>query len=461
MMFRTAALAIFFAATTTTVEGGFCKDWEGFEFDMGPTECRSKNVFRAIRKAFGERPNVTNKCRGGAKRNDIPALFDVANEAEAIEMIEDLCEDALLEAAKDLGEESWDQMLGQDDLELFFQGDGYLNKETGNFKNNISAFNKKGGDESFIYIGEDPTKNDHYPTTEQSYNTGEKIKNFFNDHSKTKYMKAPTNNFECAHNTAMCCWHRDRQYLDNNGNCGHKDCANQNPGDNTDLCWTETSEGVFPYPGDETEKDLHCHGLSWSDDSDDINTRAKWNSLFYVSLYDHMYKRGYVESVTNDEKIMGSQPMCGCIEDMAPVARADCSEVVGKASYKARFDPETQTLKIEKVDNSFELEFQACEGYKYVEDFDQTDYANNPNSDLLKDQDNDLAGFVYRQWLEGKIDDAQVDGVDDVLVGYYKPEIKNDDDLREQACQEAFEETFPDLAYEEKEIEVETNNIDA
>merc|ERR1712188_305335 len=103
----------------------------------------------------------------------------------------------------------------------------------------------------------------------------------------------------------------------------------------------------------------------------------------------------------------------------APVARADCSEVVGKASYKARFDPETQTLKIEKVDNSFELEFQACEGYKYVEDFDQTDYANNPNSDLLKDQDNDL---------------------------------------REQACQEAFEETFPDLAYEEKEIEVETNN---
>merc|ERR1712159_542953 len=153
--------------------------------------------------------------------------------------------------------------------------------------------------------------------------------------------------------------------------------------------------------------------------------------------------------------------MGGASRIWLPSPELTVAKSLGKASYKARFDPETQTLKIEKVDNTFELEFQACEGYKYVEDFDQTDYANNPNSDLLKDQDNDLAGFVYRQWLEGKIDDAQVDGVDDVLVGYYKPEIKNDDDLREQACQEAFEETFPDLAYEEKEIEVETNNIDA
>merc|ERR1711924_541962 len=55
-----------------------------------------------------------------------------------------------------------------------------------------------------------------------------------------------------------------------------------------------------------------------------------WNNLFFVSMYDHLYQRGYVDSVTDDPQIAGSQAMCGCVEDMNPVARADCTEAVGR-----------------------------------------------------------------------------------------------------------------------------------
>merc|ERR1711862_467790 len=29
----------------------------------------------------------------------------------------------------------------------------------------------------------------------------------------------------------------------------------------------------------------------------DINTKARWNNLFFVSMYDHLYQRGYVDSI--------------------------------------------------------------------------------------------------------------------------------------------------------------------
>merc|ERR1712199_87045 len=101
-------------------------------------------------------------------------------------------------------------------------------------------------------------------------------------------------------------------------------CKDKDPGDNTDLCWIEEGDDVYPYPGEETEGDLHCHGFAWPsnevDDADDANDKAKWNNLFFVSMYDHLYQRGYVDSITDDPKIAGTQAMCGCVEDMNPIA---------------------------------------------------------------------------------------------------------------------------------------------
>ena len=44
------------------------------------------------------------------------------------------------------------------------------------------------------------------------------------------------------------------------------------------------------------------------------------NNLFYVSLYDHMYVRGYVKNIP-------SAPMCACAEQMPTVSRADCTQI--------------------------------------------------------------------------------------------------------------------------------------
>merc|ERR1711976_707960 len=113
-------------------------------------------------------------------------------------------------------------------------------------------------------------------------------------------------------------------------------------------CWTELDGEIFPYPGSDTEQQLHCHGLAWSNDESgvDMNAKGKWNTLFYVSMYDHLKQRGYAESIAADPKIMSEQAMCGCVEEMAPVA------------------------------DTFELAFQACEGFEYngvtPEEFEST-----------------------------------------------------------------------------------------
>ena len=79
----------------------------------------------------------------------------------------------------------------------------------------------------------------------------------------------------------MCCFTRDRQYGDNNGNCQAKNCKDKDPGDNSNLCWTgDTIEKLNTFPG--KEEPIHCHGLAWTDNEDDMGSRAKFNNLFHV-----------------------------------------------------------------------------------------------------------------------------------------------------------------------------------
>jgi len=337
------------------------------------------------------------------------------------------------------------------DLKDFFDGKGFLNEETGNFQQDPARF--KNNRDKFIYMGADPRYNDHYPTSEQSYAAGIAIDEMYTDESREQWFDQPTGFEECESNTAMCCWHRDRQYFDDNGNCNALDCANQNPGDNTDLCWTEHEGEIFPYPGSGTENALHCHGLAWGNDESglDLNAKGKWNTLFYVSMYDHLKQRGYAEGIGADPKIMSNQAMCGCVEKMAPVARADCSELVGTVSYEASIID--GLIVIEHADD-FQLEFQACEGFQYKANVTPDDFESNTVGDLgLKRQNNDLSAFVFRHWLEGKIRDDQVDTVEETLIGYTKPSVNKSDANRAVACEEAFKAKFPNDAYEEKEIE--------
>jgi len=146
----------------------------------------------------------------------------------------------------------------------------------------------------------------------------------------------------CAIEAAMCCWVQDRQANDNNGGCADNtyaaNCTNKNPGDNTDVCYIDL--GLAPTshkmnnglaffdaqsPGGR-EGDSHCHGFAWSNKKTDSSSRYLGNSLYFVSMFDHLYSRGY-------SKNLAGAPMCGCIDQMPLVTRADCTQTNVDETY--------------------------------------------------------------------------------------------------------------------------------
>jgi len=101
------------------------------------------------------------------------------------------------------------------------------------------------------------------------------------------------------------------------------------------------------------EGDAHCHGfITRPDEPLSVENVFAGNSLFYVSLYDHLYSRGYVESVAGG-------PMCGCVEQMPTVSRADCTELDVDAVYSFTLDAQgVATLE----QTSLDVSFRSCGG---------------------------------------------------------------------------------------------------
>jgi len=435
-----------------------CYDYNDV-LSLSHDKCTDRTLFLHIREIFMQSQNSpgSEPCEGGLAR-ELMALTGTMDEDLAHEALGAMCDNALQEAINQADNLGWGKLEseGSINLEEFFNGTGFLNDETGNFQQEESDFLKRGGYEKFIYIGDNPRLNDHYPTTEKSYQGGQTIARFYGTDVRNGFLSSPeTSGFQetsCQNsNTALCCWHRDRQYFDKNGNCVQGDCADQNPGDNTDLCWIEDDSGeIFPYPGDESEKDLHCHGFAWAQQDGNTNAKAKWNNLFFVSMYDHLYQRGYANSITDNPTIAGQQAMCGCIEEMNPVARADCTEAVGRVNYEAFQDGIGGPFVVKYVPGTFNIEFQACEGFEFVEDFGPEDYAEFGKNDLKK-SNNDLSAYVFRQYLEGKLDEGHVNSIETTLIGYRNPSVNDGDDKRELACQAAFEAKFPQLTWIERD----------
>jgi hypothetical protein len=199
----------------------------------------------------------------------------------------------------------------------------------------------------------------------------------------------------CELRAAMCCFVADRQANDNNGNCNTNDCADADPGDNTDLCYTDMSrsqraahvrDGYSIY-GDGVEGGLHCHGLAWGDNSG-VEDALKGNNLFYVSMYDHLYTRGYVEQVQG-------APMCGCVEKMPVVTRADCTELDVDQTVTITYTAATTNLYA--TVQITEIDFNACQG------------ADNNN--------NDLSAYYQQLVNDGKASQTEKDKLDEYLVG--------------------------------------------
>merc|ERR1712071_480991 len=163
----------------------------------------------------------------------------------------------------------------------------------------------------------------------------------------------------CELRSAMCCFVADRQANDNNGNCADNDCDDADPADNTDLCLVNMAK---------SKRSAHVRDG--------------------YSIYDHLYTRGYVE------EIQGA-PMCGCIEQMPVVSRADCTQVDVKQSVTIGYNKDTELLTASSTITDFE--FNACQG------------ANNNN--------NDLAAYYQQLVNDGKATAAEKAEFDKYIVG--------------------------------------------
>mmetsp|Transcript_6360 Transcript_6360/g.13915 ORF Transcript_6360/g.13915 Transcript_6360/m.13915 type:complete len:982 (+) Transcript_6360:190-3135(+) len=205
----------------------------------------------------------------------------------------------------------------------------------------------------------------------------------------------------CTTNAAMCCWPKDRQANDGNGNCAtpyDKNCVDKDPADNTNLCFVDVERGnastgssvesgFLGYPEDNGngEGAIHCHGLAWSNDVNHHTARYKANNLFFVSMYDHMYQRGYVKNIPG-------APMCGCVEQMPTVSRSDCTQVDLTETIKITFDGAAFDSRLTHV----HVDFNACRGI------------NNRN--------NDLWAYAARLYDEGRMTAQQFGKVGRVLT---------------------------------------------
>jgi len=199
-----------------------------------------------------------------------------------------------------------------------------------------------------------------------------KVKEFYQgegQYSRVAWPDALTN-FEastCSAHAAMCCWPKDRQANDGNGNCAKPydhNCVDKDVADNTDLLFADLDKGgdssgfasdrgfaVYPEDNGNGEGSIHCHGFAWADDEYDPTSRYKANNLFFVSMYDHMHQRGYVKNIPG-------MPMCGCLDQMPLVTRSDCTQVDLTEDWEVNYDGDAFTLHMTKV----EVDFNACQG---------------------------------------------------------------------------------------------------
>lgn len=171
------------------------------------------------------------------------------------------------------------------------------------------------------------------------------------------------------------------------------------------------------YPGEDEatggEGAIHCHGLAWDSDPNDPTARFRFNNFFYVSLYDHMYTRGYVENMIDSDFV----PMCGCTEVMPEVARADCTQIDVDHTFLLNTDANGYLTAAPKQ-GSLTVNFNACRGKKF---------GTNENAN------NDLASYVNKFVIQGRMDELTRDTIYQTLIGY----AENDNDDNDVICSAA------------------------
>lgn len=168
------------------------------------------------------------------------------------------------------------------------------------------------------------------------------------------------------------------------------------------MCYVEPNMGTgfLTFPGDDNnnqpykaEGPSHCHGFGWVDgDITDSSVVYRGNNLFYISMYDHMYQRGYVRNIAG-------APMCGCAEVMPVVTRADCTQMAVSEKFTWTYDFDKKTFAPALTDIT--ITYNACTG------IDQNGKASN----------NNLWAYANRLFIEGRLSRAKLQALTRKLVG--------------------------------------------
>jgi len=307
-------------------DGVSCLQNTNFDFDF--SECTLDNFLNGIKTELDtNHPTCINDATV-----ELVTLFGVADQAEVTEKVGDVCAQAY--AANHF---SFDQITLDEYQfdEEFFDGGTAWNYEKQTVQD---GENTKVLSEDAVMV---------------------RVRNA--DIAKTRGISWPTmHNFgfgKCEVPAAMCCWVADRQANDDGGTCSSEGCNDADPDDNSDLCYVDFTrfrqsahvhDGYSIY-GNGAEGNLNCHGFAWDNFSGSSQNALKGNLLFEVSMNMGLIEHGYVEQVPG-------APMCGCVESMPVVSRADCTELEVNqyinVRYRGKYERFTAKVNITNISYS-------------------------------------------------------------------------------------------------------------
>merc|ERR1712176_1155881 len=150
-------------------------------------------------------------------------------------------------------------------------------------------------------------------------------------------------NFEgCKLRAAMCCYPAKRQgaariEVDDNSNACYMDFRKARQS-------SHVRDGYSIYSGDGNEGGLHCHGFAWGNDYGYQGAAFKGNTLFEVAMVKGLAGSGHVGHLPG-------APMCGCVENMPVVTRADCTKTTVSQTVTIKYSPAEQFVASANIGN--------------------------------------------------------------------------------------------------------------
>jgi len=116
---------------------------------------------------------------------------------------------------------------------------------------------------------------------------------------------------------------------------------------NLNPTMTHVKSGHSVYNAKSTDRN-YCTGFAWESDATSVSNTFAGNTLLYVSMIDSLVGKNYVKSVPG-------APLCGCVEKMPQVTKADCVQAWEGYSFDYDGSSLTVTYKLALEDCGTDL----------------------------------------------------------------------------------------------------------